>query len=338
LRRAMAAKGVDDAVQERIVTSIRSFALYGFPESHAISFALIAYASAWLKVHRAAEFYAGLIDNQPMGFYSVATLIQDAKRHGMRIHPACVVRSGTGCRVESDQEIRLGLAQVKGVARDTAARIVACREEECFQDAEDLFRRTGMARDERRVLARAGALNALPGTGHRRAALWAAEAGVRTDDLFAPVRSGGVAEDSDRLAAMTPVERLQADYATQGLTVGPHPMFYLREQLPEIWRAVDLPQARDGDHLWVGGLVICRQRPGTAKGHVFLSLEDETGIANVFIPSATFERERLVVTQEPFLRVWGRVQNPDGVMSLYALQIEPMGLAPVREVVSHDFH
>lgn len=330
LRRAMANKGVGPELQERIVSSIQSFALYGFPESHAISFALIAYASAWLKVHRMAEFYTGLINNQPMGFYSVATLLQDAKRHGIRVLPVCVVRSGALCQVESDSEIRLGLSDLKGVARSTAERIVERREEGPFTTLADFLMRTKIAKDERRVLAHAGALNAL--AGHRRAALWDSESALREDDLFSRLESPG-----ERLAMMTPVERLQADYETQHLTTGPHPMFYIREKLSELWRATELPQARDGDTISVGGLVICRQRPGTAKGHVFLSLEDETGIANIFVPAPTFEAFRLVVTQEPFLRVEGRVQKQDGVVSVYALHLKALPFAPVAEVSSHDF-
>jgi error-prone DNA polymerase len=332
LRRAMTNKGVEPALQERIVTAIQSFALYGFPESHAISFALIAYASAWLKVHRMAEFYAGLINNQPMGFYSVATLLQDAKRHGIRVLPVCVVHSGAVCEVVSDSEIRLGLSHLKGVAHTTAQRIVQCRAQAPFSSLGDFLHRTRVAQDERRVLAHAGALNALPGAGHRRAALWKSEPALREEDLFSRLET-----PADRLPQMTPVERLQADYATQHLTTGPHPMFYLRESLPELWRATDLPKAQDGELVVAGGLVICRQRPGTAKGHVFLSLEDETGIANIFVPAATFEQFRLVITQEPFLRIQGRVQSQDGVVSVYALHLEPLPFAPVAEVSSHDF-
>jgi len=332
LRRAMTNKGVEPDLQERIVTAIQSFALYGFPESHAISFALIAYASAWLKVHRMAEFYAGLINNQPMGFYSVATLLQDAKRHGIRVLPVCVVHSGAVCEVVSDSEIRLGLSHLKGVAHTTAQRIVQCRAQAPFGSLGDFLQRTKIPQDERRVLAHAGALNALPGAGHRRAALWKSEPALREEDLFSRLET-----PEDRLPKMTPVERLQADYATQHLTTGPHPMFYLREALPELWRATDLSQARDGEHVVVGGLVICRQRPGTAKGHVFLSLEDETGISNIFVPAATFEQFRLVITQEPFLRIQGRVQSQDGVISVYALHLEALPFAPVSEVSSHDF-
>jgi error-prone DNA polymerase len=332
LRGAMTERGVEAALQERIVTAIQSFALYGFPESHAISFALIAYASAWLKVHRMAEFYAGLINNQPMGFYSTATLLQDAKRHGIRVLPVCVVRSGAECEVVSDCEIRLGLGHLKGVARAMAQRIVQCRSESPFRSLSDFLQRTKIPLDERRVLAQAGALNALPGAAHRRDALWKAERLPREQDLFSCLEV-----PEDRLARMSPVERLQADYETQHLTTGPHPMFYLRETFPDLWRAADLPQAAHGEQVMVGGLVICRQRPGTAKGHVFLSLEDETGISNVFVPSSTFEQFRLVITQESFLRIQGRVQNQDGVVSVYALHLEGLPFAPVSEVHSHDF-
>jgi len=142
----------------------------------------------------------------------------------------------------------------------------------------------------------------------------------------------------DTLPPMSPPERLAADYDTLHLTTGPHPLHYLRPSLPGIWRATDLLQAEDGLTVWIGGMVICRQRPGSAKGHVFISLEDETGIANAFVPALSFENYRLVITQEPFLKLRGRVQNPDGVISIYTHHVESLPFEAISNSYSHDFH
>ncbi len=360
LRAAMDAKNVDPVLQDEIVHSIQAFAQYGFPESHAISFALIAYASAWLKVHRAAEFYVGLLNNQPMGFYSPATLIKDARHHGIRIKPVNVASSEFGAIVLADDQIRLGLSQIKGLSRDAAERILVERSREPFRDLDDFLLRTRVHKDERRVLAKAGALNGL--AEHRRAALWEVERHVELD-LFAqassscsssslvldsalPEPSASRTKDENegrgrRLVPLTPMlpnERLAADYETQHLTTGPHPMAYIRENLPEIWRASDICQAKDGERIWIAGLVICRQRPGTAKGHVFISLEDETGISNAFVPGPKFEEFRLIITQETFLKIGGRVQNNDGVTSIYTEVVEGLRFDSVTNSYSHDFH
>lgn len=348
LRAAMDRKEVTPELQDRIITAIRSFAQYGFPESHAISFALIAYASAWLKVHRPAEFYTGLLNNQPMGFYSSATLVKDAQAHGIRIKPVCVQQSALPCTVEAERVIRLGLGQLKGFSQASAGQILEARQRQPFRDMTDFLLRTAIPRDERRILAQSGALNAL--AAHRRDALWQAEQPLEQGDLFSNAENRqrkaetGFEVGSSRLdvrrsalAAMLPAERLAADYQTLHLTTGPHPMKYLRPSLPEIWRASDLAGAENGITVWIGGLVICRQRPGTAKGHVFISLEDETGIANAFVPSPAFEAYRLVITQEPFLKIRGRIQNQDGVISVYTHHVESLPFEAVPDGHSHDF-
>jgi error-prone DNA polymerase len=337
----MAEKGVDGKLQDRIVEAIQSFALYGFPESHAISFALLAYASAWLKVHRAVEFYVSLLNNQPMGFYSCATLVRDAKRHGIRVLPVSVEDSDLGARVGDEQTLRLGLKQVSGLSRESAQRIVEERSKEAWKSLDDFRLRCRLKRDEARALAKIGALNGL--AKHRREALWRIEKPVEYD-LFtwsALTRATATPEDAKEALPLEPMnarERLQADYAALGLTVGPHPMSLLRSSLPQVWRACDLAHGKDGETITVAGLVICRQRPSTAKGHVFVSLEDETGIANVFVPAPTFEAHRFVVNQEPFLRVQGRLQNRDQVNSVYALNIEPLPFDRSLMTQSHDFH
>ncbi len=330
LRAAMDRKAVAPEVQDRIVSSIRSFALYGFPESHAISFALLAYASVWLKVHRAVEFYAALLNNQPMGFYSSATLVRDAKLRGIQVRPVCIVRSSLICTAEADDVLRLGLNQLNGVSRHALRRIISERERAPWRDLRDFLLRCHLSKEERRVLASSGALNALG--HHRRSALWEVE-DVREPDLFDAVASAA----TDVLPPMSPTERLEADYQTQSLTTGPHPMSYIRAKVPRVWRASDLAGARHGQQVRIAGLVICRQRPGTAKGHVFISLEDETGIANAFVPSTLFEARRLVITQEPFLQIQGRMQYVDDVISVYALQIEALRFETVIGSQSHDF-
>lgn len=332
LRRAMTEHAVDAHVQERVVDSIRSFALYGFPESHAISFALIAYASVWMKVHRTVEFYTALLNCQPMGFYSTATLVRDARHHGLRVQPVCVARSEELCTVVDDATLRLGLNQLRGISGKTVRILLEERARAPWVDVNDFLARCPMPRKERRVLARAGALNTLG--GHRRDALWAVEKELH-DDLLSPLEPNA----GSPLPPMTPAERLQADYQTTALTVGPHPMKLLRPSLKRVVRAADLPTLKHGARVTVIGMVICRQRPGTAKGHCFISLEDETGIANAFVPSALFEARRLVITQEGFLKISGRLQRADNVVTVLAQSIQPFRQEVLLErVSSHDFH
>jgi error-prone DNA polymerase len=182
LRRNMTVKRVAPEIQEQIVNSLGSFALYGFPESHAISFALLAYASCWLKVHRAPEFYCALLNNQPMGFYSPATLIKDGKRHGVQFRPVCVVRSDVLCQIEKDGSVRLGLNYVQGLHRDKAAEVVRQHSEKFFSSLRDLLTRVPLNKTERRVLAKIGAFNLL--SDHRRTALWNVESAVDEASLF----------------------------------------------------------------------------------------------------------------------------------------------------------
>ncbi|MDX2130980.1 MAG: error-prone DNA polymerase, partial [Planctomycetota bacterium] len=215
LRAAMTARSVEPAIQQRIVDSIKSFALYGFPESHAISFAFLAYFSVWLKVHRPVEFYTALLNCQPMGFYSTSTLVRDAKKHGLRILPVCVVHSDLNCTVMSDDTLRLGLKQLRGISRGSLEVLATQRAQEPWADLDDLLRRCLLSRDERRVLAEAGAFNALG--HHRRSALWKVEA-APIDDLLSPLE----AESVIPLHAMTSFERMAADYRTTKLTVGTH--------------------------------------------------------------------------------------------------------------------
>ncbi len=335
MRRAMEAKGVEEEKIQAIMKATGSFALYGFPESHAISFGLLAYGSTYLKVHYPAEFYSGLLNNQPMGFYSPATLVQDAKRRGMCFKAPCIVKSELRCTIIDDQTIQLGLNWVKGVARIKLARMIEEREKTPFKDLKDFRHRTIFDEDELRQFGLAGALNIF--SGDRRSALWEV-AEIREDDLLAMVSDPESLASTPTIEAMTYLERIQADYQAVGLTVGKHPMRLVRRKLPELWRAADLPKGRNGQRLDIGGAVICRQRPGTAKGFVFVSLEDETGIINTVLTAEFFETNRLVVKQEPFLRMRGRLQNIDCVIHVRAESVSRLEVEGLPEEASHDFH
>jgi error-prone DNA polymerase len=358
LRQALACNGVQPEVAEQIVQAVASFALYGFPESHAISFALLAYGSAYLKVHRPLEFYTALLNNQPMGFYTPATIIKDAQRHGVRIKPVCVVRSQWECTIEEDQPptaspkdphektqshtaaVRLGLCMVRGLSRDHALQLLQERQRRPFSSLADMRARVTLSPEEWRTLAEIGALNGF--AAHRRHALWEVERRVPAHDLWAePTPPDSMAKPDAAacpLPPMTVVERLEADYAGTGVNLGPHPMALLRPYLPGVWRATDLAGARAGQTVRIAGQVICRQRPGTAKGFVFVSLEDETGISNAIVAPDLFERQRLVITQEPFLLVEGPLQKADGVLTVKARHIRPLAQMPEISSISHDFH
>lgn len=337
LRDRMTAKGIAQEVQEKIIHATGNFALYGFPESHAISFAHIAYASCWLKVHHPAEFYTGLINNQPMGFYSVNTLLQDAKHHGLRILPVCGIHSDGRTTVIDDRTLRLGLNRLKDLGKATIRRLLSERAQRNFDSLDDFLRRVKPGEKERRSLARAGALNALPQVDHRRQAMWQAELPLY-DDLF----QGDIPAFPDMLPAMTLAERLTSDFTVQGASTGPHPMKLWRTSVADrkIQRACDLQNLPAGIPVTVGGMAICRQRPGTAKGHCFISLEDETGIANLFVPKTTFGHFRQLIVTEPFLLATGRLQRSRGDKpTVFVTAVVPLaGTDPAHAAASHDFH
>jgi error-prone DNA polymerase len=446
LREGMARNGITGETTERIINSITSFALYGFPESHAASFALLAYASAYLKVHYPGAFYTALLNNQPMGFYHPASLVKDAQRRGVRFHPIDVQQSDWLCRVEDDGAIRIGLMYVNGLRKDVGQAMAAfdrtktlappllcakcgCDDESLievvgegprakaegpragqgtspeeaglwpgasslstetalrpsaiglgpsrtyycnicshewtiqlrpigrFRSIEDVVQRTGLRRDELTTLADIGALNAF--TNERRSALWQVERAVRpAGELYAG--EGGKSqipnpesqipserlerlerlERSERspLKPMTDDDRLHADYSGMSLTIGPHPMALRRGEmsLRGVLRAIDLPHAKNGRRVRVAGMVITRQRPGTAKGFVFLTLEDETGISNVIVRPDLFDRQRMTVVRQPFLIVDGVLQHQDGVISVRAERVE--GMSGGAAVDAHDFY
>ena len=347
LRAGMTANGLDVTTQNNIIQNISSFALYGFPESHAASFALIAYASAYFKVKYLAAFTCAILNNQPMGFYAPAVLVKDAQRHGLRVRPIDIQISDWACTIEREGDgslsLRMGLGYVRGLRKQAAEALVASRVRDGrFSSAEDLAQRVSLLnRKEMALLARIGALNQLNGVEHRRDALWQVE---RAGKLEGPLFQRNVAslqDDSEGkpLKQMNTEERLIADYAGTGLTVGKHPMHYRRTALQHqnVLSARELREQKDGNYVRTAGCIIARQRPGTAKGFIFLSMEDETGIANVIVTPDLYERERLVVTRSKFLIVEGPLQNQDGVIHVKATRLMAFsdGALALR---SHDFH
>ncbi|MBA3269499.1 MAG: error-prone DNA polymerase [Acidobacteria bacterium] len=404
LRDGMARHGITGDTADRIILSITSFALYGFPESHAASFALLAYASAYLKTHFPAAFYTALLNNQPMGFYHPATLVKDAQRRGVRFSPVDVQVSDWDCTVSTDGIIRLGLRYVTGLREEIGKKIAAmphaalstphsdpslssvCPKCGCddpsmidqtdgcfcnvcshhwtisvpakrrFATIDEFARRIGLRRDEITMLAEIGALNSFG--LDRRSALWQVERVVRpAGELFDEEedargsphsRSGGPdgsplpgADGQSPLAPMTPSERLIADYAGTSLTIGPHPMSFRRHELSMrgIVPANELPRERTGRRVRTAGMVITRQRPGTAKGFVFLTLEDETGVANIIVRPDFYDLEKTTLVEAPFLIVEGIVQTEDGVTAVRAEKVLRLdGLSPGEAIESHDFH
>jgi error-prone DNA polymerase len=344
LRAGMTRNGISPVAQDNIVHSISSFAMYGFPESHAASFALIAYASAYLKEHYLAAFTCALLNNQPMGFYSPAVLIKDAQRHGLRVRPIDIQRSQAACSLEEEADhslsLRIGLNYARGMRSTSIEALLADRNlYGSFASVDEVARRVPtLNRKELVLLARIGVLNTLGDVAHRRDALWQVEEAGRP---VGPLLRGAAptTSQSTPLVAMTTDERLTADYAGAGLTTGPHPMAYHRAILSasNILSAADLIKCRTNASIQIAGCVIARQRPGTAKGFVFLSLEDEAGIANIILTPDVFERNRLIVTRNRFLLIAGQVQNTDGVIHVKAQSLEPLDIsnAPVS---SHDFH
>ena len=444
LRAGMTKRGIAGDAAEEIIRSITSFALYGFPESHAASFALLVYASAYLKAHYPAAFSTAMLNNQPMGFYHPSTLVKDAQRHGVRFAPIDVQVSDWTCRVEADGRVRLGLMYVNGLRRETGeaigtpggrvqggqssaegSTVVRCPKCGCddesmlealhthqgfcnvcshlwtleprgvrnhpeptpeprFASLADFIHRTGVRRDEVATLASIGALNAFG--FDRRTALWQIEQAIRpAGELFDEARAvnsplpasnahdailepptsnlepptsnlepptsnlepptsnlqpptSNLQPPTSPLAPMTVPERLLADYAGTSLTIGPHPMSLRRAELAlrGVLRASDLPLGRHGRRVRVAGAVITRQRPGTAKGFVFLTLEDETGIANIIVRPDLFAEHRAAVVGSPYLLVEGTLQRQEGVTSVRAERVQPLG-GSSPPVDSHDF-
>ncbi len=351
LRQGMQARGITGEAQETIVRGIRSFALYGFPESHAASFALIAYASAYLRCHHPAAFLVGLLNAQPMGFYGPATLVKDAQRHGVEVRPIDVARSGWRCSLESKAaepprsepkasegpSVRLGLRYVAGLREAAGRALEAERERAPFAGIADLAARVALRRDELEALAELGALAGVDATaGGRRAALWQVAAVERDPrSLFAGRR---LSDEPSPLRELGPFETTLADYRRSGITTGPHAMAHLRAALRQrgVLSAAELRELPNGARVRTAGLVIVRQRPGSAKGFCFVTLEDETGTANAILTPQVFRRFRVPLHASSLLEIEGPLQNVDGVIHVRVQRLEP--LAALAELPdSHDY-
>src|SRR5713226_7372395 len=345
LRAGMTRNSIPPDAQDKIVQFVSSFALYGFPESHSASFALLAYASAFLKVRHLAAFTCALLNNQPMGFYSPATLVKDAQRHGLKVRPVDIARSDWNCTLEQEGDqllLRLGLRYVRGLRKSAGEELVVARRERPFVSISDLTVRVpGLSKSDLRMLATVGAFNSIVtdsgGKLHRRDALWQVQ---KYGSRVPPMLEGIIEQDkASPLKPMEIEERLVADFHGTGMTIGPHPMAYYRDEMNAMGalRAADLGSIPDGVYVRIAGAVITRQRPGTAKGLIFLTLEDETGHANIIVMPDVYGADPMVVMHERFVRVQGQVQNQDGVVHLKAQKIMPLSVS-AADVVSHDFH
>ncbi|MEM8885717.1 MAG: error-prone DNA polymerase [Planctomycetota bacterium] len=330
----MVQKGIAEEFAEAVFNQIRGFGEYGFPESHAASFALIAYATSWLKCHYLPEFTCGILNAQPMGFYSPATIIEDAKRHGLRFHPVDVQHSEWDCTLE-DGAVRMGLRYIKGLNTREADTI---RMERPFRSLEDFRRSTGLHADTRRTLASAGALASLQAS--RRNALWDA-----TRPLEKTTQHGllaiGEATPPPEFPALSDVERVTWDFKTAHHSTSDHPLGPMRMLLQErgLPDAATIQRGTHGRRVRYAGLVICRQRPGTAGGVTFLTLEDETGFVNVVLWRQVYDRYEAIAKTEPFLGLDGKLQIEDGVVHLIGDRLwrPRLELQPTT-TKSRDFH
>jgi error-prone DNA polymerase len=336
----MRERGYGEAFARQIYTQIKGFGEYGFPESHSASFALLAYASAWLKRHHPAAFVCALLNSQPMGFYAPAQLVQDARRHGVEIRPVDACHSGYDCSLEPPDRprpaLRLGLRLVKGLSAEGAKALLAARQSRSFENIQDLAVRAGLDRRDLESLAAAGALAGLSGNRHR--AFWEVSGIERPTPLFPAPQ---VEETVPLLPLPGEGENIVADYASVGLTLHRHPLALLRERLAKrgIRTAEEIKAIRHGAIARAAGLVICRQRPSTASGVTFVTLEDETGQVNLIVWSSTGMAQRKALLQASLLAVTGMVQHESGVTHLVAGKLHD--LSPwlgALEYRSRDFH
>ena len=335
----MLARNYTREFAEALFRQIEGFGDYGFPESHAASFALLVYVSAWLKHHAPAAFLAGLLNSQPMGFYSASQLVQDARRHGIAVRPPDVLHSDWETTLEDRSAVRLGLRQISGLGSDAGRRIAAARSAARFAgfaDLADLARRAALTRDDLDQLAAAGALASL--AGHRRQAAWAAAAVPLQRDLL---HEATPCESAIALPSPSEGEDLVADYASLQLTLGRHPLSLLRALL-ETRRYLTTATLRtyaDNRVARCAGIVTGRQRPGTASGVVFLTLEDETGLANVIVHPKLAEGQRRELLSARLLGVFGVVQRAGEVVHLIAKRlVDHSDLLGQLMTSSRDFH
>ena len=351
----MKANGIAEDTAMRIYNQINAFADYGFPESHAASFALLVFASAFLKHYYAPEFTAAILNAQPMGFYAPGTLIEDAKRHGVKVRPVDVRCSRWDATLERESDgasapaVRLGVRSVRGLGTKAKEIFEKALEEGPFTSIEDFARRTRFDQRTLRHLAEAGAFDGFvpdePDLRKRRAALWEVLDALRGDaGPLAPRRrrTPGVASRSASIPMMSPGELTEADYRMTGISLNGHPMSHLRPLLVPngVRTARQLVTAgKDGERIAGAGLVICRQRPGTAKGFVFLTLEDETGTVNVVVTPKRFERQALLISTTPLLLVRGILQVEQGVVNIRGEEFRGLKAEVGAEYAQrHDFH
>jgi error-prone DNA polymerase len=363
--RGMEANGIAPDVAQRIYNQINAFADYGFPESHAASFALLVYASAYLKHYYAPEFTAAILNAQPMGFYSPGTIVEDARRHGVEVRPADLTCSSWDATLEWEPAtavhpasiepaphaqrvgVRLGIRSVRGLGASAREKLERALADRAFTSVEDVVQRAGLDRRSLRHLAEAGTLDGLlpheSDLRKRRAALWAVLDAARGDaGPLAPRRTAAADSVAASIPAMTRVELTEADYRLTGISLVGHPMAHVRSVLtPNGVRSAQdlLRHGRDGETVATAGLVICRQRPGTAKGFVFLTLEDETGLINVVVTPRRFEQQALLISRTPLLLVRGVLQVEQKVVNVRAAQFRALQAAVGAEFAQrHDFH
>jgi error-prone DNA polymerase len=335
----MTARGYEEAFAKQIFEQIKGFSEYGFPESHAASFALLVYASCWLKCHHPAEFLAAMLNSQPLGFYSPSQLVQDAQRHQVEVRRVDVMHSDHEATLEDLPDapaVRLGLRQITGLKEASALRIMAARADAPFDSAEDLARRAELEQHEMRLLAGADALMSL--SGHRRQQVWEASALKRPPQLL---REAPVDEAFLELPPALEGEEVVHDYATVGLTLRSHPMALLRQHLIKrrLSTAADLEKAPNGRLVRYAGIVTVRQQPETANGTIFISLEDETGNVQVIVWKSLSVQQRPEVLRARLMAVYGTWQREGDAKSLIAGRLEDLTpLLGKLETSSRDFH
>ncbi|NND43704.1 MAG: error-prone DNA polymerase [Xanthomonadales bacterium] len=340
----MLERGYDEAFAEQIFNQIRGFGEYGFPESHAASFALLVYISCWMKCHHPAAFTCALLNSQPMGFYQPAQLVQDARRHGVKVLPVDVRYSDWDCGLVADRgdrpAIRLGLRMVKGLGKAAGLRIEQARTQAPFRDNQELADRAGLDRRALAALAEAAALRGI--SGHRHRARWqAASVEKPSGDLLQGVSRQTLADArAVRIRPPTAVQEMRADYAATGLTLGRHPLAFIRPQLRQrrVRPAEELNRLPHGTRARACGLVTMRQRPMTANGTIFLTLEDETGCVNAVLWPRLWERQRATVLGASLIAIDGVMESDGDVHHLIAERVHDFGeLAPGLELKSRDF-
>ncbi len=344
LIQGFASRGVTQDFAERLYKQIQGFGEYGFPESHAASFALLVYASSWLKVHHPAAFAAALVNSQPMGFYSPSSILEDARRHDVPVRGICIDKSMWDCTLEG-RAIRVGLRQVKGLREESGRRVEAAKAGgRPFLSIEDLIDRARLKKNEVEALAAAGALEAI--LAGRREAMWKVRAprlapahgAAPQAALFAGMDLGDAVP---KLPKLSRTEQLVLDYERTGLSVTDHPMRIARPNLPQgTLRSSELVKATHGALAKAAGLVICRQRPGTASGVVFLTMEDEEGFINLILWSRVFEKLRHVATTSGLLLAHGKVERQEEVVYIVVDRLERVRMGDVTRLpqMSRDFH